>query len=45
MVAFKQINQRDLIVYNQELISFLYLFFLFSMILWEAEGVEERGYK
>lgn len=45
MIAFKQINQRDLIICNEELLSsFLYPFFLFLMILWEAQGTEERGY-
>lgn len=41
----QKINQRDLIIYNQDLSSFLYPFFLFPMILWEAQGAEERGYE
>lgn len=43
MIAFKQINQRDLIINSQELSSFLYPSFLFPVILWVAQGAEDRG--
>lgn len=42
-MALSQINQRDLLMYNQQLSSFSYPTFPLPMILWVAQEAEERG--
>lgn len=42
-MAFRPINQKDLLIYNQQLSFFSYPIFAPSVILWVAEEAEERG--